>query len=483
MSRKLTATILSVFLLVYSGTGFWVANAEGADGADLAQPSAKTETALAHLSSSLEALSQRIGPAVVQIFTTGYRPVSGGANSGLLSKRRSGGSGVILDREGYIVTNAHVVEGAQRVQVLLTVSLPSVPERASILKPRGKMVEAQIVGIDRETDLAVLKIPERDLPFVELGDSDEVKQGQLVLAFGSPLGLENSVTLGVVSSVARQLRPEDPVVYIQTDAPINPGNSGGPLINANGKAVGINTFILSQSGGNEGLGFAVPSNIVKYVFKQIRKTGRVGRGQIGVHPQTVTPTLAAGLGLSQEWGVVLGDVFPWGPANMAGLKVGDLILSLDGKVMENGRQFDVNLYRRAGDMVTVELLRGSQKLFFRVPVVERKDGFASLAGMVTPDNNLVPELGILGLDIDSKIAKVLSPPRKLGGVLVAARSVDSPYWQEAFLPGDVIYAINEKAVTSLAGLRVIVSHLKTGDPVVAQVQRRGTLGFIAFEID
>lgn len=483
MSRKLTATVLSVLLIVYNGTAFGLANAERVDGTDLAQPSPKTEAALAHLSSSFEALSQRIGPAVVQIFTIGYRPVRGGANSGLLSKRRSGGSGVILDPEGYIITNAHVVEGAQRVQVLLTVSQPSVPQRASILKPRGKMVEAQIVGIDRETDLAVLRIPERELPFVELGDSDQVKQGQLVLAFGSPLGLENSVTLGVVSSIARQLRPEDPVVYIQTDASINPGNSGGPLINANGKVVGINTFIFSQSGGHEGLGFAVPSNIVENVFKQIRKTGRVGRGQIGVHAQTVTPTLAAGLRLSREWGVVLGDIFPWGPADMAGLKVGDLILSLDGKVMENGRQFDVNLYRRVGDIITVEVLRGSQKLFFRVPVIEREDGFASFAGMVTSDKNLVPQLGILGIDIDSKVAKLLSPPRKLGGVLVAARSVDSLYWQDGFLPGDVIYVINGKAVASLAGLRVIVSDLKTGDPVVAQVQRQGVLGFIAFEID
>jgi len=193
--------------------------------------------------------------------------------------------------------------------------------------------------MDQETDLAVLRIPDRELPFLELGDSDELKQGQLVLAFGSPFGLENSVTLGVVSSVARQFRPEDPVVYIQTDAPINPGNSGGPLVDAHGKVMGINTFIVSQSGGNEGVGFAVPSNIAKNVFTQIRSTGRVARGEIGVYAQTVTSTLAEGLGLSQEWGVVLGDVLPGKPADMTGLKVGDLILALNGKIMENGRPF------------------------------------------------------------------------------------------------------------------------------------------------
>jgi len=477
------ATGLLVLLIVYGGTAFGIDDGDQIGGTDLAPSSAKPEMALDHLSRSLETLSERIGPAVVQVFATGYRPVTG-PKSSLLSKRRSGGSGVILDPEGYVVTNAHVVEGARRVQVLLAISPSDIPQKASILRSRGKLVEARVVGIDRETDLAILRIPERDLPFLELGDSDELKQGQLVLAFGSPFGLENSVTLGVVSSVARQFRPEDPVVYIQTDAPINPGNSGGPLVDAHGRVVGINTFIFSRSGGSEGLGFAVPSNIVKNVFTQILTNGRVGRGEIGAHAQTVTPALAAGLKLPQEWGVILGDVFPWGPADMAGLRVGDLILTLDGKVMENGRQFDVNLYRRAsGDIVTLEVLRGSRRFVFRVRVSLREEDFSSLAGMVTPDDNLVPQLGILGIEIDSRIAKRLLPPRKLGGVLVAARSAHSAYWQEAFLPGDVIYAINGKAITSLSGLRATLAALKTGDPMAVQVQRGGTLRFIALELD
>jgi serine protease Do len=483
MLRRWMATGLLVLLIVYGGTAFGIDDGDQIGGTDLAPSSAKPEMALDHLSRSLETLSERIGPAVVQVFATGYRPVTG-PKSSLLSKRRSGGSGVILDPEGYVVTNAHVVEGARRVQVLLAISPSDIPQKASILRSRGKLVEARVVGIDRETDLAILRIPERDLPFLELGDSDELKQGQLVLAFGSPFGLENSVTLGVVSSVARQFRPEDPVVYIQTDAPINPGNSGGPLVDALGRVVGINTFIFSRSGGSEGLGFAVPSNIVKNVFTQILTNGRVGRGEIGAHAQTVTPALAAGLKLPQEWGVILGDVFPWGPADMAGLRVGDLILTLDGKVMENGRQFDVNLYRRAsGDIVTLEVLRGSRRFVFRVRVSLREEDFSSLAGMVTPDDNLVPQLGILGIEIDSRIAKRLLPPRKLGGVLVAARSAHSAYWQEAFLPGDVIYAINGKAITSLSGLRATLADLKTGDPMAVQVQRGGTLRFIALELD
>ena len=449
-----------------------------------AQSSAGNESALVRLSGSFESLSEQVGPAVVQIFATGYNTTLGNTESNLLSREQNSGSGVILDPEGFILTNAHVVQGARRVQVLLARSLRDIPGGTSLLKPRGRMVEAQIVGIDHETDLAVLRIPDRELPFLELGDSDELKQGQLVLAFGSPFGLENSVTLGVVSSVARQFRPEDPVVYIQTDAPINPGNSGGPLVDAHGKVMGINTFIVSQSGGNEGVGFAVPSNIAKNVFTQIRSTGRVARGEIGVYAQTVTATLAEGLGLSQEWGVVLGDVLPGKPADMTGLKVGDLILALNGKIMENGRQFDVNLYGHSiGDLVRLEVLRGSQKLTFRVRVIEREDDFGHLLEMVTPENSLVPKLGILGLDIDGQIAKILFPPRKLGGVLIAARSPGSPYWQAEFLPGDVIYAINGKEVTSLASLRSRLAELQTGDPVVVQVQRQETLRFIAFEIE
>ena len=473
-NRTLSVLGLSGYLfVVLAGTAsLWAQSSEG------------NESALVRLSGSFESLSEQVGPAVVQIFATGYNTTLGNTESSLLSREQSSGSGVILDPEGFILTNAHVVQGARRVQVLLARSLRGTAGGASLLKPRGKMVEAQIVGIDHETDLAVLRIPDRELPFLELGDSDELKQGQLVLAFGSPFGLENSVTLGVVSSVARQFQPEDPVVYIQTDAPINPGNSGGPLVDAHGKVMGINTFIVSQSGGNEGVGFAVPSNIAKSVFTQIRSTGRVARGEIGVYAQTVTATLAEGLGLSQEWGVVLGDVLPGKPADMTGLKVGDLILSLNGKIMENGRQFDVNLYGHSiGDLVSLEVLRGSQKLTFRVRVIEREDDFGHLLEMITPENSLVPKPGILGLDIDGQIAKILFPPRKLGGVLIAARSPGSPYWQAEFLPGDVIFAINGKEITSLASLRSRLAELQTGDPVVVQVQRQETLRFIAFEIE
>lgn len=239
---------------------------------------------LTQLSASFEAVADRVRPAVVEVLASGYAMPQEESVEGarLILKQRSVGSGVVLDADGYIVTNAHVVAAAARLQVELPTSLPGAPIQTSILKARGKVLSAVIVGIDQETDLAVLKVEAQGLPFLELADSERVRQGQLVLAFGSPLGLEGSVTMGLVSAVARQLKPEDRMIYIQTDAPINPGSSGGPLVDASGRVIGINTLIFSQSGGSEGVGFAAPSNIVRTVYEQIRATGYVHRGEIGV---------------------------------------------------------------------------------------------------------------------------------------------------------------------------------------------------------
>jgi serine protease Do len=240
----------------------------------------------------------------------------------------------------------------------LRVELPIPSSGRSILAVSSRTVKAQLVGLDLETDLAVIKIDERNLPAVTFGDSEELKAGQMVLAFGSPLGLHNSVTLGVVSAVARQLEPESPMIYVQTDASINPGSSGGPLVDLRGRLVGVNTLIVSQAGGNEGLGFAAPSNIVRTVYEQIRKVGHVRRGDIGLRAQTVTPVLASGLNLPRDQGVVIADVLPGSAAERVGLKAGDLVLSLDDKPVENGRQLQIGLYRHlVGDVVTLEILR------------------------------------------------------------------------------------------------------------------------------
>ncbi|MGH9460239.1 MAG: trypsin-like peptidase domain-containing protein [Vicinamibacteria bacterium] len=441
---------------------------------------------LREVSGAFESLAERVNPAVVQVFSTAYVPGQGLVGStGLIVNQRSAGSGVILDPNGYIVTNAHVVAGARRVQVMLATKADDLPDGASILQPRGRLIGAQLVGIDRETDLAVLKTNETGLPFLEFGDSDELRPGQLVFAFGSPLGLENSVSTGVVSATARQLRPEDPMIYVQTDAPINPGNSGGPLVDARGLLVGINTLILTQSGGSEGLGFAAPSNIVRNVFDQIRKTGRVRRGEIGVRAQTISPALAHGLDLPREWGVVLSDVYPGGPAEEAGLRIGDVVLALDGKTMENGRQFQVNLYRRAvGEMAILQVQRGAEISEYTVSVVERPDDPDRFRDMVSPDANLVEELGILAIDYSAGIASKLPGLRKRSGVVVAARSVEGVnYEAEELLPGDVIHAVNRLPVASMSELRASLARLQPGDPIVLQVNRRGELRYVSVIVE
>ncbi len=451
---------------------------------------ARVPGALGELSAALEALARRVGPAVVQVFATAYRPAEGEVETGgaLLATERTSGSGVILDPDGYVVTNAHVVEAAIRVQVELPLESggrAADPAGRSVLKRRGRLLGAQVVAVDRETDLAILKIDARSLPALPLGDSEAIRPGQLVMAYGSPMGLNASVTLGVISAVARQLEPDDPMIYIQTDAPINPGNSGGPLVDMDGRVIGINTLIYSQGGGSEGIGFAAPSNIVRAVFEQVRKTGRVRRGEIGVKPQTITPLLASGLGLPRDWGVVLGDVDPDGAGARAGLEVGDLVLALDGKEMENGRQLQVNLYiKRIGEQVALEVLRGDRRLTYKVRVTERPDDPDRLAELVTPGEHLVPRLGVLGLNLDDRVATLLGDLRKPAGVVVAATSFDSPAAQQGgFLAGDVIYSVNRRPVSSLADLRREVAALKSGDAVVLQVERNGELRYVAFTID
>lgn len=446
-----------------------------------ARPAASATPApagLQALDAQLDALARQVAPSVVQVLASGYTS----SPSMLLARGQATGSGVIVDAEGWIVTNAHVVENARSVRVdLLQPSLAAAG--GSILRPRSRRLAARVVGMDRETDVAVLKVEERGLPALELGDSESLRQGQLVMAFGSPLGLENSASLGVVSAVARQLKPDDPMIYVQTDASINPGNSGGPLVDAEGRMVGLNTLILSQSGGHEGIGLAAPSNIVRAVYEQLRRGGRVQRGAIGVRAQTITPLLAAGLGLVYDRGVVLSDVTPGGTAQAAGLRPGDVVLALDGKPMQNARQFDVNLYRRApGDSVTLSLRRGAQSLELAVGVVARPEDADRFLALVTPEKNLIPRLGVLALELDDELRRATGPLRGRQGVLVAARSGSADDSNE-LQPGDVVYAVNGLSVISLPELRSAVARPAPGQPIVLHVERRGGLIYVAVEAE
>ena len=441
---------------------------------------------LTDLSRSLQDLAAKVSPSVVQIFVTGYAAPDeeDRAASGEPHLERSSGSGVIVDPDGYIVTNAHVVENATRIEVELPLDAKGGARGQSILKRRGRTVGAQIVSIDHETDIAVVKVEAAGLPTLTFGDSDALRSGQLVLAFGSPLGLDSSVSLGVVSAVARQLTPEDPMIYIQTDATINPGNSGGALVDTAGRLVGINTLIYSQSGGSEGIGFAAPSNIVRNVFTQIRKHGRVRRGEIGVSTQTITPLMAEALGLTFDAGVVLSDVTPGSPAAKAGLEPGDIVLSLDGKPMENGRQFRINVYTRGvGEQVAVEVRRGARTLNVRVPVVERANDTGELEALIGAQQVIKP-LGVIALELTPPIAEMLPPVRRQKGAVVARVTPDTPYSQQGRLqPGDVIYALNGKPVTSVDDLKSAASELKPSAAAVLMIERESTLMYLAFRVE
>jgi serine protease Do len=435
---------------------------------------------LQDLSLAVEALARKVNPAVVEIMVSGYGvSVDRKAASGRIAKKVAGGSGVLLDSEGYIVTNAHVIEGAEDILVRLTPPGMKSPGQGSILGSSGDMLPATLLGQDAETDLAVLKIDASGLPYLELADIAELRQGGLVFAFGSPLGLENSVSMGVVSSVARQLAPEAPMIYIQTDAAINPGNSGGPLVDIYGRVVGINTMIFSQSGGNEGIGFAAPSHIVETVYGNIRERGRVRRGFIGTSAQTITPLMARGLGLPVDEGVILSDVSPGSPAAEAGLLVGDIVTRLDGRLMENGRQLDVNLYfKEIGGTVNVGYLRDGEARETSVKVIERPETVSPLGELPDLQTNLISGLGIVAVTLTEDLARRLKGLRGESGVVVAALAGALGNAATPLRSGDVIYAVNGARVGSIESLRAFVDGTVAGQPLVLQVERQGRLIFM-----
>jgi serine protease Do len=434
-------------------------------------------------SASVQQLSSVVTKSVVQILTTGFGLTTDEKkdDTAYLEAQRGIGAGAILSSDGYIVTNAHVVEGARQIRVRLQGLDESTAPKQKV-PPR---IEAKLIGIDHLTDLAVLKIDMTGLPALQLANSNDLKQGQVVFAFGSPMGLENSVSMGVVSATSRQIDPDKPDIYIQTDAPINPGNSGGPLVDIDGHVVGINTFILSESGGNEGLGFAIPSDVVRSVYDQIRTEGHVHRGQIGVYLRTVTPELAEGLHLPVVEGVILEDVVPGSSADKAGLKVGEIVTSVGGKQVDDLRQFALDLYAyKVGQKVNVGVLRKGQVQTVAVTVSERTDDPERFADMVTGPDNLVNRLGILGVTINDQLRDAIGNDLRIdSGVLVAARTPTATLLGEGPQPGDVIHAVNGVAVKDLAELKRSLHALKAGDALVLQVERSGLLNYLVLELE
>jgi serine protease Do len=448
---------------------------------------AKPERAnlLRELDSSLEQVVSKVSPAVVQILVSGYGPVEthGHTDAARIVRQHAIGSGVIVDPNGYIITNAHVVEGAQRVRVIVPLSSSSSTSQLQPIRSQ-QIFEAKILGRHKKSDLALLKIEATRLPAVTVRDNVRARQGELVFAIGSPEGLRDSVTMGVVSSVARQTDADDPMFYIQTDAPLNPGNSGGPLVDIDGNLVGINTFMLSKGGGSEGLGFAIPAPIVKFDYQSFRKYGHVQRVAFGAKAQAITPTLASGLRLSRSWGVVISNIAPGGFAHIAGLEVGDIVLTIDGRPIDDLPSFMEALYLHPVDEVLkIDALRGEKEFSVVVPVMVHQDKVDDLTDVPDLQRSFIAELSIFVTDIDERLKPLLQDDGDDSGIVVLAEAPGPNAVDTGVQPGDIIRAINRTPLQSVSRLQTTVRQLKSGDPVVLQVERGGKLQYLAFEMD
>src|SRR5579863_3296478 len=448
--------------------------------------STESNDTLEKLNNALESLAARVSPAVVQILVTGYGPLreSGEDRSqtAFIVRQHAVGSGVIVDSTGYIMTNAHVVEGAQRIRVALP--LPMGDSAGQVPLGKRRILEARLVGTHKETDLALLKIDEKDLPTLPLLSQQRPHVGQLVFAIGSPEGLQNSVTMGVISAASRQADPDKALTYIQTDAPINPGNSGGPLVDMNGGVVGINTFILSEGGGSEGLGFAIPARVIDFVYHSLREHGHVHRVEIGAVAQEITSTLADGLNLPQHWGVVVVDVKPDGPAAAAGLQIQDIILTADDRRIETLPSLTAALYlHRLDEVVKLEILRGKEKKTLYVPAIEHRDQMDQLLDAVNHEDSLIKRLGVLAIDLTPDLRSQLGSLRIPSGVVVVGRAADLILPDTGLQAGDIIHQLNTASIDSVDMLRKAVGALKAGDPVVLQVERDGGLLYVSFEME
>jgi serine protease Do len=287
--------------------------------------------------------------------------------------------------------------------------------------------------------------------------------------------------MGIVSATARQLSEDNPLIYIQTDAPTNPGNSGGPLVNTQGEVIGINTMIYSEGGGSEGLGFAIPSNAVKYVSGQIREFGRLKVGMIGVNAQDISDLMQAGLQLPLREGVILSDVTPGGPAFVAGLKVGDIVLAVDGVPIQNFRQFVLSyLIRESGDVISVTVLRGQERFKINVKVIERPNIEGFLSNLIDYKKNLVKKFGFWGIEISKELLALSPGFRKEKGIIVAALVGNSTGVKGGFQPGDVIYSINRMPMLNMEILNTFIAGVNEGDPIVVHLERKGTLRYLEF---
>jgi serine protease Do len=381
-------------------------------------------------------------------------------------KRTSLGSGVIISKDGYIVTNNHVVENADTINVRLT---------------NFEEYDAKVIGRDPKTDLALLKIaPRNGLPVTGFGDSDKLRVGDWVMAIGNPFGFEQTVTAGIVSGKGRSLGSGPYESFIQTDASINPGNSGGPLFNLKGEMVGINSAIYSRSGGNIGIGFAIPANMAKNVINQLKEHGSVVRGWLGVMIQPVTPELATQFKMERAVGALVGEVSPASPAEKAGIKPGDVIVAFNGKEITQMSMLP-NLVAETpvGSRVEVTLYRkGALK---KLPLIIAKLNEEQVAAQAEPEESLNRRLGLGVQDLTPEIAAALGITDK-HGVLITAVEPNSPAAEAGLRPGDLILEFNQRPVRDVKTFLNEIKGIKAKATVSFFIKREGRTRFFGLKL-
>jgi serine protease Do len=373
-------------------------------------------------------------------------------------KQRSLGSGFIIERDGLILTNYHVVDNAEKITVRLS---------------DGREFEGKVVGKDQKTDIALVKIGARNLPVTPLGDSDRLEVGEWVMAIGNPFGLDSTVTSGIVSAKDRQIGAGPYEHFIQTDASINPGNSGGPLINLRGEVVGIDSAIFSQSGGNIGIGFAIPINLVKELLPQLESEGKVTRGWLGVSIQGLTPDLAASLGLDKTTGALVSSVVHDGPADRAGIKAGDVIVGYEGKEIHNANDLPFLVAGTpVGKTVSFQVFRGKKEITLAVAIGKMKEEEVVAS---------TPKKGGLGLTVEQitpDVAESLGLQRT-DGVVITAVAPDSLGDEAGLQPGDIIREINRQPIRDLSEYRKAMENTAQSKSILFLVQREDNTIFLA----
>ncbi|MFN2372452.1 MAG: DegQ family serine endoprotease [Cyclonatronaceae bacterium] len=432
-------------------------------------------------------LAEATSPAVVTVFTSqtirqstqrslfdeffGFDPFSGPGQPQQPQERefrRSGqGSGFIVSADGYILTNNHVVQNADSVYVRTQ---------------NNREFTAQIVGTDPGTDIAVLKVEARNMPMLKLGNSDELRIGEWVMAVGSPLSesLAHTVTQGIVSAKGRaNIQLIDLEDFIQTDAAINPGNSGGPLLNLDGEVVGINTAIASRSGGFQGIGFAIPSNIAQRVMQSIIETGKVVRAYLGITGSNLDQTMAQGFGLESAMGALVYEVREGSPADKAGLKDGDIILEMNGQKVQSFDQMRANIATKVpGTAVKMKVNRNGNIINLDVTLAEMPEDILAGADQTTQESRL----GFTVKDFSGDDAGRYNLNPGLNGVLVTAVDPDSEAYARGLREGDLIIAVNRRAVRSVQEFNQQAGSIAAGEVALLQAVRQNSRMFISFRV-